>query len=197
MNAFTDDPVDELVREARSGSQDAFCGLVRRYQGSVRGYLGRYVRRADIVDDLAQEVFFIAFRNLEAWRGEAPIGVWLLGIARNHALAHLRREARRVAGESDRVESLLAVRRAEDAAADETKLETRERELEALSRCVGTLPGMSAAMLVHHYDQHLSAAEMARRLGRKESGVRMTLLRIRQALRKCVEFRLKAEGAQA
>jgi RNA polymerase sigma factor (sigma-70 family) len=83
------------VEEARGGSAEAFSELVRVHHAPVRAYLARYVRDRETADDLAQETFLSAFRSLPTWRGDAPLRMWLLGIARNRALTHLRDEERR------------------------------------------------------------------------------------------------------
>jgi RNA polymerase sigma-70 factor (ECF subfamily) len=46
-------------------------------------------------DDLAQEAFERALRALPGYRGDAPVRVWLLGIARRTCMDALRRHARR------------------------------------------------------------------------------------------------------
>ena len=52
-------------------------------------------RGLEAVDDMAQEVFLVAFRQLGQFQAAAPFQSWVLGIARNQALSFLRGEARR------------------------------------------------------------------------------------------------------
>src|SRR5687767_10547951 len=82
----------KLIGEAREGSADAYCQLVRLYQARVRTYIGRFIRDPNIVDDLAQNTFLCGYRKLDSYRGDASLGTWLLSIARNEALMHLREE---------------------------------------------------------------------------------------------------------
>src|SRR6185295_16932720 len=89
------DETAKLVADIRAGSGDAFSQLVRLYQAKVRCYLGRFVRGADAVEDLAQETFISAYRSVGSYRQQASLALWLLGIARNLALKHLREEHRR------------------------------------------------------------------------------------------------------
>jgi DNA-directed RNA polymerase specialized sigma24 family protein len=67
-----------------------------------------------------------------------------------------------------------------------------EQERNALLECLKALPRQSAALLSQFYFEARGAAEIARESGRKESGVRMALLRIRQGLRKCIQQRTGA-----
>jgi RNA polymerase sigma-70 factor (ECF subfamily) len=116
------------------------------------------------------------------------LSVWLIGIARHWALRYLRDEGRR------RARSLAAAL----AAWKEEQIQSDapiDDEVEALKACMQSLPEESARIITEHYYKGQSAVSIARALGKKESAVRMTLLRIRQALRKCVEGKLAAEGA--
>src|SRR5436309_2226523 len=64
--------------------QHAFGEHVRRHQSTVRGLL-RQLTRADIAlaDDLAQEAFLRAYKNIRSFRGGARFSTWLYRIAYN------------------------------------------------------------------------------------------------------------------
>ena len=83
---------DLVARVIVDDDQHAFGELVRRHQSSVRGLL-RQLTRTDIglADDLAQEAFLRAYRNIRRFRGEAKFSTWLYRIAYNC----FREEARR------------------------------------------------------------------------------------------------------
>lgn len=185
-----DDPA-ELVEQARQGSTSAFSQIVRLYQSRVRAFVGRYVRDAGAVEDLAQDTFVRAYRALAHYRGDSSLAVWLLGIARNLALVHLRDERRRRAKEGDVLQ--LALDRWLEPELE--KDEARDRALAALEACVDSLPEHSAELVEAYYFQGRGMAEMAREQGKKESALGMTLLRIREILRRCVRARLS--GAHA
>ncbi|HSJ98040.1 MAG TPA: sigma-70 family RNA polymerase sigma factor, partial [Myxococcota bacterium] len=62
----------------------AFAELVRRHQSQVRTVLRRLARGdAALADDLAQETFLLAWRNLARFRFEARFSTWLYRIAFN------------------------------------------------------------------------------------------------------------------
>ncbi|HET8900178.1 MAG TPA: RNA polymerase sigma factor [Rhodanobacteraceae bacterium] len=72
-----------LVVRARLGKDPrAFEQLLRRHQGMVRAQLRRLLHGdAAMADDLAQEVFLLAWRKLDQFRGEARFSTWLYRIA--------------------------------------------------------------------------------------------------------------------
>src|SRR4026208_1025960 len=65
----------KLVADIRAGSADAFSQRPRLCQAKVRGCLGRFVRGADAVEDLAQETFISAYRSLGGYRQQAPLAL--------------------------------------------------------------------------------------------------------------------------
>lgn len=70
------------VRQALAGDPSAFAALVRAHQSVLRAWLRRLLQAdAAWVDDLAQETWLRAYRNLAQWRGEAGFRTWLLRIA--------------------------------------------------------------------------------------------------------------------
>ena len=75
---------DLIARVLVDDDQHAFGELVRRHQSSVRGLL-RQLTRGDVqlADDLAQNAFIRAFKNIRTFRGEAKFSTWLYRIAYN------------------------------------------------------------------------------------------------------------------
>src|SRR5438270_12259190 len=66
--------------------------MVRRHQSSVRGLL-RQLTRTDVAlaDDLAQQAFLRAYKNIRNFRGEARFSTWLYRIAYNCFREYARR----------------------------------------------------------------------------------------------------------
>ena len=73
-----------VTRVLVDDDQHAFGELVRRHQSSVRGLL-RQRTRTDVAlaDDLSQETFLRAYKNIRSFRGEARFSTWLYRIAYN------------------------------------------------------------------------------------------------------------------
>ena len=79
-----------MVGAARRGDSAAFGELYRRFFRMVHGVLLARVPPAD-VEDLAQEVFLLAWRRLPALREPLAFGGWLRQIALRQSADHLRR----------------------------------------------------------------------------------------------------------
>jgi len=89
-------PSDEdLVRRVRSRDAQAFDALFARHSQAVRSRLVRIVRDEAAAEDLLQEVFLRLWTRSGQWTGGGTVRAWLLGIATNLALNHLRSARRR------------------------------------------------------------------------------------------------------
>ena len=75
---------DLVARVLVNDDHHDFAELVRNHQSSVRGLLRQLVRTdVSLADDLAQETFLRAYKNLRSFRGEARFSTWLYRIAYN------------------------------------------------------------------------------------------------------------------
>ena len=90
-------PADEAELIARCKADDrlAHDELYHRFRRQVAGNLYRVLGDRTDLDDLVQEVFVIAFRGLERFRGDARLSTWLYRICVNVALGKIRTRKRR------------------------------------------------------------------------------------------------------
>lgn len=180
---------DALILAAQAGNEEAFCALVRLHQSGVRAFIAHYNIERAVIDDIAQESFLAAYRDIARFDGRSPFRTWLLGIARHRALTWLRGEGRRRARAPLSVKSvLLTIAQTSDF---DGGPEAEECRISALRSCVEQLPEHSADLVQAHYRDGQDATELASRSGRSESAVRMALMRIRRLLRDCIERRME------
>jgi RNA polymerase sigma-70 factor (ECF subfamily) len=121
------DPADEaeLIRRCRADERAAQDELYHRFRRQVTGNLYRVLGDRTDLEDLVQEVFVIAFRGLERFRGDARLSTWLYRICVNVALGRIRTRKRRPAA--------VGVADLDTASADPSLVErpeTPERSLE-------------------------------------------------------------------
>src|SRR3990172_4310412 len=76
--SFTD---AELVRQATNGRRSAFDDLVRRYAGKMYALCVSRISNRSLAEDMVQETFLRAYRNLRTLEDPAKFGSWLYGIA--------------------------------------------------------------------------------------------------------------------
>ncbi len=88
------DPDWDLVRKSKRGDTEAFAELVRRHQQSVFNFCLRMLRNVEDAEDIAQEVFVQAYRNVKRFRPRAKFSTWLFAIAKNMSLNLIRDQKR-------------------------------------------------------------------------------------------------------
>jgi len=81
----------ECIRRVQQGEAEAFGPLVEKYQQRIFSVVFHLVRRRDEVEDLAQEIFFKAFRAIRSYNFQSSFATWLSRIAVNHCYDYLRK----------------------------------------------------------------------------------------------------------
>jgi len=170
-----------VLAAIRRGEVDQFRLLVRAYGLLVRGYLAARLRHQDEADDLAQEVFLIAFEKLDSCDPEKFVP-WLLGIARNQLRNHWRSRARR--------EDALSRFREEVSGLVEPDLDAAaERftpaQIERLLHCIALLPDR-LRRIVRAGLEGVRSEALAEELGIKPNALYQARFRAHAALRKCL-----------
>lgn len=79
------------LARAQSGDEQAFAQLVRRYGQPVLSLCYASVLNPADAEDLAQDVFFAAWRGLRRFRRDSAFATWLFALARNRCIDHSRR----------------------------------------------------------------------------------------------------------
>jgi RNA polymerase sigma-70 factor (ECF subfamily) len=92
-------PADEadLIARCKADDRTAHDELYHRFRRQIAGNLYRVLGDRGDLDDLVQEVFVIAFRGLDRFRGDARLSTWLYRICVNVALGKIRTRKRRPA----------------------------------------------------------------------------------------------------
>lgn len=93
-SAIDETKLIELLKE-ESTAHKAFETLVEAYSEPLYAQIRRLVISHDETDDLLQNVFLKAWKNIHNFRGEAKLSTWLHKIAINEALNHLQHESKR------------------------------------------------------------------------------------------------------
>jgi RNA polymerase sigma-70 factor, ECF subfamily len=166
-----------LLEQARRGNLFAFEEIVRRYQRRVYATAYRIVRRHEVADDVAQEAFIRAHRNLDRFDPRRPFGPWICRIAANLAVNHVRSPEAR--------EDALPDGHAETPSAAPGPLQgVLDAEARALlDRALGGLPAEQRAVFCLRVFEELSYREIADSLGIEMGTVMSRLSRAREKLR--------------
>ena len=92
-----------LLAQAQAGDIRAFHTLFAEFQPQLKSYLYRLIANRNDMEDIAHDVFIIAFENIQSFRGEASLKTWVFTIATNHAKRHLKNQKRWVTDTFERI----------------------------------------------------------------------------------------------
>ncbi len=172
---------EALVAATLRGDDDAFAEIVRRYKRRVFASAARFARDDHQLDDISQEVFLRAFRNLGKFRGDAPFEHWLARIIVSACYDFLRKERRvREQVTLDAIE--YEVR---DVTIDSAVAAGRAREL--LAFAMRRLTAEEQLIVTLCEIEERSVREVAELTGWSESNVKVRAFRARQNLKKILE----------
>jgi RNA polymerase sigma-70 factor, ECF subfamily len=154
----SDQVVYQAVTAAKDGDMSGLHFLYVRFADDVCGYVRSIVRDPHTAEDITQNVFaklMTAIRKYEP--RDVPFAAWILRVARNVALDHLRAR-RQIPFEEVRT-------------SDEGQDEMSFDRLECLRDALGRLPADQREVLVLRHIAGMSPGEIADRLGKTEGSV--------------------------
>ncbi len=83
----------QMIASILDGDTELYHDLIRPYEHSVYSVALSFMKNESDAEDVAQETFLKAFRNLGHFRGQAKFGTWLISITLNEARGRLRRQS--------------------------------------------------------------------------------------------------------
>ena len=171
-------------------TQSAFIDVLVSTQARIRSYIAGMGVPLVEVDDIAQDVYLEYLRDQGRRPGDVDPLRWLRGIARN-LCNHYFRSSGRVSRRLEQLgRALEPVPSSLEHPSDDLRL------LATLSGCLEKLPTRAQEVLRLYYDGESSAEEIGKRFGRSAGAVRILMLRLRAALRDCIDATLTREQAR-
>ncbi len=169
----------ELVSASLEGDREAYGRIVTRYQSLVCSLAYSATGSVTQSEDLAQETFLEAWKNLAGLREPQKLRSWLCGIARNRIHQAVRIERREPSHQAEPLEN-LALAPCPEPLPPEQAISREEAEL--LWRTLEQLPETYRLPLVLFYREHQSVEMVARNLDLSEEAARQRLSRARKLL---------------
>ena len=179
--------------------------IVRVNAPYLFGLIGRFFQDRQMVEDLAQETFFRAFRYRKNYRGKVPIRYWMAGIAVRLCYDALRKKKNlNELSVSDinldalsELETTLSCGNQGENADPETSLITRE----LLEMTLAQLSKKDRMILILTAVEGMTSKETAELMGLTTAGVKMRIYRARRSallkLRKILEIKPEKTGQEA
>ncbi len=171
--------------------QAEFVGQITRHQTALRAYIISLMPGMDGVSDVLQETNVVLWEKRGKFQPGTNFRAWACAIARYEVKTHRRKML-------SRGMTLLDEDLAEQLAAhgEETPEKLDER-LRALDKCLGRLEEDGRQLVEHRYFSGATLEEFSARCGRPADSLRVTLFRIRAALKKCINNELAIDRARS
>jgi RNA polymerase sigma-70 factor (ECF subfamily) len=166
-----------LVESILRNDRKAAARFVAAHIDAVYGYARhRLAPRADLVDDVVQDVFLAALKGLTAFHNQSSLRTWLIAIAR-HKIEDVYRQRLRAPEALDDVDRVEEESLVETTPLDE-RIDTARAGAKA-RHVLAQLPEQYGLMLLWRYWEQRSTRDMAVAMGTSEKSVERTLARAR------------------
>lgn len=173
------------IAKARTGDGEAFRLLVEKHSRSVFRLGFRLTGNPQDAEDVVQETFLRAYRQLDRYDGRASFHTWIYRIASNYALDLLRGRKRVEQKKDENQLPVVETIPAEDPAADRLVYSAQVRERLAFAMDELSEQERTAFVLRHH--EGLSIDEIGETLGLAQSATKNSIFRAVQKLRRALE----------
>lgn len=169
-----------------TSQQEQFTQLWTQSLPTVACFVHTSVRDRGHAEDLIQEIAMILLRKFVDYDATKPFLPWAMGVAKFAILASKRDFARsRLVFDESLLERI-----------SQTLLEVSPAQRDEalyLENCLKKLSPQSSELIRFRYYESLGSREIAKKVGATEVAIRVTLLRIREQLRKCIENQYQNE----
>lgn len=127
----------ELVEKCLQNDRKAQYELYEKYSKAMYNLAVRMVNDLDEAEDVLQESFIKAFRNLKSFKGDSTFGAWLKRIVINQSLNHLRKRRQLQAVADDFSEDIESETQQED---EQLSISEELLEVEKIRKAIHQLP---------------------------------------------------------
>jgi RNA polymerase sigma factor (sigma-70 family) len=169
----------ELVAQSLAGNRDAFGRIVARYQSLLCSLAYSATGNLSQSEDLAQESFITAWKQLADLREPGKLRSWLCRISRNLTYDALRQQGREPSHQAELLEEISETHSPEPQPVEQT---ISNEEQAILWRSLERIPEIYREPLVLFYREHQSIEAVAQNLELTEDAVKQRLSRGRKLL---------------
>lgn len=179
---------DKLVAAALRGREDSYKKLVDKYDRPIYFHIRKMIKEVEMVEDLVQEVFIKAFKNLGSYSNEYAFSTWLYRIATNHTIDYLRKKKLQTFSINDPVKTKdgeMEVQLPDTSFATDAPIMKSERKA-IVQDAIHNLPDKYRKVIQMRHMEELSYDEIASELDLPLGTVKAHIFRARELLYKAL-----------
>jgi len=175
---------NELISRVLNGDQQAYAGLVSRYQSYVFTLALRMVKTREDAEEVAQDSFVKAYKYLADFKGASKFSTWLYTIVNNTAISFLRKK--KVEIHSLDNEKVFEVADSKESGMGANMVEQKSK-LAMVHEAIAMLNPDDAQIITLFYKAEQSLEETAQILGIEINAAKVRLYRARTRLKEKME----------
>jgi RNA polymerase sigma-70 factor (ECF subfamily) len=175
---------NEIISKVLSGDQQAYAGLVNRYQNYVFTLSLRFTKNREDAEEVSQDIFIKAYRALADFKGNSKFSTWLYTIVNNTCITFLRKK--RLQTHSLDKEGVFEVADNQDSGLRANLVEQKSR-VAMVNEAIKMLNTDDAEVITLFYKSEQSLDEIAQILGLETNTAKVRLHRARTRLKEKME----------
>lgn len=175
MELYTD---TYYIEKIQAGDTASFACLLDKYSRPVHSLILKMVRSREDAEELAQDVFLKAFRNLSSFKKECSFSTWIYRIAYNTAISALRKKKIEFLA----IEEATLNNVSEEEVAHALGRTDNHDQLAMLDAALERLPPDERGIILLFYLKEKTIEEMMTITGLSTSNIKVKLHRIRKKL---------------
>ena len=177
------------IDKTLAGDTNAFAFLVNRYKNMVFTLALKMVKNREEAEEISQDTFIKAFKNLEKFKGEAKFSTWLYKITYRTCLDSLKKITEKYNIDAIDEVAIYKIKETENVL---DLIEQKERA-KIIDKCMYELPEDERSILWFFYYEELSLKEIIAITELTEANLKVKLHRARKRLLTIVEKRVEPE----
>lgn len=166
-----------------------FIRLLTNHQTALRGLIISMLPGCQDVNDILQDTNVVLWEKMGSYKQGTNFKSWAYAVARNKVMQYW--DQQRKLGKITLSQEML------DAVAEARQADTPEwveKKLNALNQCMAQLKQPEQEIVKARYSEHGGLKSYSTSSGRPSASLRVSLYRIRQKLRTCIDKRIHWEG---
>jgi RNA polymerase sigma factor (sigma-70 family) len=181
---------NEIIGKVLSGNQQAYAGLVERYQNYVFTLTMRFTKNREDAEEVSQDIFIKAYRSLADFRGASKFSTWLYTIVNTTCITFLRKK--KLETYSLDHEKVFEVADSKDSGFRANLVEQKSRT-NMVNEAISLLGPDDAEIITLFYKAEQSLDEIGKILGLDPKTAKVRLHRARQRLKEKMETHFAEE----
>jgi RNA polymerase sigma-70 factor (ECF subfamily) len=180
---------EKYVEDALKGDQRAYQKLTEKYRRPLQYHVNKMVKESEQVEDLVQEAFIKAFKNLDSYNSSYAFSTWLYRITTNHTIDYLRKKKLKTTS----IDKPIKTREGEmsfelpDEHAETDRKIIRKQRKKIITHAIENLPEKYRQVIEMRHIEELSYQEIADELDLPLGTVKAHIFRAREMLYKALK----------